>query len=1202
MGKKHIETVKDFQTSINIALDLYDDRKIENFIPTVSAIKIIEEILLSTNINSTQRAKMLVGAYGRGKSHIVLVALSVLFKKNKEIFARVLEKIKSYNKDMYEFISSYIESDRKILPIVISGNGSTLSQSFLLGLQQTLKNEDLEELIPDTNYSAVIATIENWKDNYPETYEKLKEKLEQPITNFILKIKEYDFESYKRFELIYPQLTSGSSFNPFNGIDIVDLYEKVAIKLKEKGYLGIYVVYDEFSKYLEGNIENTGNNEVKLLQDFAEKCNRSGSLQLHLLLISHKELSNYFSKNLTKEKIDAWTGVSGRFKEILVQDNFEQTYDVISQVIKKDEKYWKKFQIKYKDNFEILQESTTITEGLNVGREDRENIIKGCYPLHPISTFILPRISEKIAQNERTLFTFLSAEQKYTLNSYLKTYDEDKFKIITPDYIFDYFDPLLKKENYNSDIYKTYKLLKTVLVKVEENSLESKILKTIALIYFIEQFERIAPTRDTIIEIYKSEYSVETIIEVLKKLQEKECIVYLKLSNNYLKIKESSGVDIENEIIRYREKHLTKIPYIDLLNNLPFDNFLYPTRYNDENEIMRYFNFVFIKSGDIYSKRYLEIRDEFSDGVVFGVIPASQDNIEDLQEKLKSEIKDEQMIFILPKKYKNISSLIYRYKSIEELKRLAQDDSVLRDEYELIQNDLQEVIFNYIDSFVRPERLEVEYYYLGEKRGIYRKAHLSNLLSDICEKIFYKTPLINNETINKNIISTATLNSRNKIVRKLLDNVLEENLSLRGTGQEVTIVRSLLLNKGILKKNIYDNLEINLDIEDEKLKNILKIIDGFLSKEIISNWRNFKELYDRLLLPENNIGIKRGVIPIYLALLIHKYKKFLIIKNNEVEEKIDVELLNKINENPESYSVYIEDWNEEKGNYLTELTKIFDEYTVGDNGGLNNFKYQVGSMKQWYLSLPKYSKETISEYVGEDQYQEIERVKKEFLNSLKLEIDNPREYIFEKLMNIYGYNKLDLDILQDIKRTKVYFEGLLEKLKLRLIEDVKKIFSKNSDQSLISIMKNWEEELNEKTKEHIFNKNESRVLELIRSSKNNEIVFIEKIARMLTSLRVEDWNNSIIIKFLQEVKEFKITVEEFNSNSLNKEEGKNNSYKITFVNENGNEQAKTFDKVEYTRRASLLYNDLLSSIDEMGESISQQEIRQILIEILEKFC
>ena len=124
MGK-NIDIVKDFQTSINIAFDLNDDRKIENFIPTISAIRLLEELFLSIDANCTQRAKMLVGAYGRGKSHIVLVALSLLFKKNRDLFTKILVRIKEYNENMYEFVNSYLESDKKILPIVITDRKST---------------------------------------------------------------------------------------------------------------------------------------------------------------------------------------------------------------------------------------------------------------------------------------------------------------------------------------------------------------------------------------------------------------------------------------------------------------------------------------------------------------------------------------------------------------------------------------------------------------------------------------------------------------------------------------------------------------------------------------------------------------------------------------------------------------------------------------------------------------------------------------------------------------------------------------------------------------------------------------------------------------------------------------------------------------------------------------------------------------------
>lgn len=60
----------------------------------------------------------------------------------------------------------------------------------------------------------------------------------------------------------------------------------------------VYVIYDEFSKYLEANISEASVSDTKMLQDFAEKCNRSGTSQMHLMLISHKEIANYLARNV----------------------------------------------------------------------------------------------------------------------------------------------------------------------------------------------------------------------------------------------------------------------------------------------------------------------------------------------------------------------------------------------------------------------------------------------------------------------------------------------------------------------------------------------------------------------------------------------------------------------------------------------------------------------------------------------------------------------------------------------------------------------------------------------------------------------------------------------------------------------------------------------------------------------------------------
>lgn len=77
-----ISVASGFQSSVNIAYDINDESKLKNYIPTKAALKLLEEVLLSTSKESTDRARILIGPYGKGKSHIVLMVLSILMKKD----------------------------------------------------------------------------------------------------------------------------------------------------------------------------------------------------------------------------------------------------------------------------------------------------------------------------------------------------------------------------------------------------------------------------------------------------------------------------------------------------------------------------------------------------------------------------------------------------------------------------------------------------------------------------------------------------------------------------------------------------------------------------------------------------------------------------------------------------------------------------------------------------------------------------------------------------------------------------------------------------------------------------------------------------------------------------------------------------------------------------------------------------------------
>ncbi|MGL6292002.1 hypothetical protein [Eubacterium aggregans] len=520
-----ISIASGFQYSVNISYDLNSDDKLRNFIPTKFALSFLEDTLSNTNTSSTNRARILIGAYGKGKSHIVLTVLALLMKKDLNLFNNLMPRVKE-DSALLQLVNNYYESNKKLLPVIITGSNTNLTQAFLLALQRTFSDNDMLDIMPDSNYTVAVSVILRWKEEFPDTYLRFKKLIDAPIKSFIDQLENYDITSYETFEKIYPKLTAGSIFNPFLGFDVVELYENVALAIKKNGFSGLYVVYDEFSKYLEANITDASISDVKMLQDFAEKCNRSGDTQMHLLLISHKEISNYID-NLPRQKVDGWRGVSERFTHIHLNNNFSQTYEIISTVIQKDYAAWSDFCEKQYKDFDALKhryEKHPIFMDTN-GKLDAT--LHGCYPLHPVSTFILPRLSEKVAQNERTLFTFLSAEGISTLTSFIKKNDMSKFNLLTPDVLYDYFEPLFKKEVYASEVHSFFILTSAILSKLEDE-IEKKIVKTISLVYILQQFERLTPTIEEIVGVFSTSYLVKEIRRAINNLIECEYVIYIK--------------------------------------------------------------------------------------------------------------------------------------------------------------------------------------------------------------------------------------------------------------------------------------------------------------------------------------------------------------------------------------------------------------------------------------------------------------------------------------------------------------------------------------------------------------------------------------------------------------------------------------------------------------------------------------------------
>lgn len=1197
-----ISIASGFQYSVNIGYDLGNNDKLKNFIPTKSALSLIEDILLSVAPTSNDRARVLIGAYGKGKSHIVLTILSLLLKRDLSLFEKLLPKVKE-NSKLYQLLLNYYDSDNKILPVVISGSNTSLTQAFLLSLQRTLSEHGLLSAMPETNYKAAVEAIKRWEKDYPGTFSKFQQSVESTVEDFIDRLGNYDITAYETFEQVYPALTAGSVFNPFLGFDVVELYESVAKSLKSKGYSGLYVVYDEFSKFLEANIVDASVSDTKMLQDFAEKCCRSGQLQLHLMLISHKEISNYIDR-LPKEKTDGWRGVSERFKHIHMNNNFSQTYEIISSVIQHKEPLWSHFCDTHVRDIKALFANYEKHLIFVDAEHEVNTAIMGCFPLHPVSTFILPRLSERIAQNERTLFTFLSAEGTVTLPAFLDGYRND-FTLVTPDLIYDYFEPLLKKEVYAGEIHSTYVLTSRILNQIPEGTLESRIVKTISLIYILEQFERLSPTKEQIIRIFSSTFESAEITQAISNLVEKEFVIYLKRSNGFLKLKQTSGVDIQQKIHDLVEVQSKRAASKDVLNNSNIDNYLYPSRYNDEHEMTRFFDFWFISGTEVTDSVDWNIKSESydADGVIYGIIPDSEEDLPKLKEiLLRTSQGHDRYIFVLPKHYKDIEAISREYAAVMRLRDQAADDPILFDEYDVVFADLQEVITGFIGGFTHPESLRSVFIHDGQLLNIRRKSGLTEVMSQICDRVYCMTPIINNESVNKNEITSTAQNSRNKIVSALLRRELEPNLGLSGTGQEVSILRSTLIRTGVWSDE-GGIAQINMYPNDPSMRNMMASIESFILDCRQMGRICFSELYNRLTSPEFHIGLRLGLIPIYVAAVLHNYRQQTVINDRFGPVPTSADVLTQINSDPSSFSLEYLDWNPEKENYIARLANAFSDYIIEAEKAGNSYDYVANAMHRWYMALPKYSKESTMKPGGE----RLPRKQLEVIKLLRQNISSS-DLLFKKLPEGMEAPE-DFDyIAGEVIAAKVSFDNLLLELKNRLIAETRLAFLAEKDRdsdttsSIIDVVKDWCDRLDQKSFEQLFPDGTDRFLKLLKTVTNDEDLFITRLAKLATGLRIEDWDKKTASQYYEALSKYIQTAKDFHSTVISESINNTMSYQVIFADDTGTSTTRRFGKVAISTRGKLLFNQITASLEAMGHSISEQEKRQILMEVLKKLC
>lgn len=1194
-----VEINQNFQKSIHIRMDYNQIDKIKSYIPTKASIQVLDRYLEGLGKKEGDRATMLIGPYGKGKSHLLLVLVALLSKvnridqKRREVLEELVTKIGKVSPGTETRIKEIFVKKQVYLPVFVTATSKDMDKAFLLALKEGLEQEGLADISPDTYFEKAIEVIRQWETQYPKTYQeflKILEEQGETVSHIENRLKQYDHRILTQFQEIYPRLTAGSVFEPMVQMDVAELYKEVNRTLCQNyGYRGILLIFDEFSKFLEGYPTESIAAVMELIQRISEAADRTKEEEIHMILVAHKAVKEY--KNLLEDRvINAYLGIEGRLAEVRFTVSMKNGFELISHALPKKEALFGKF-IEKKDWYQRIQkESYQLQYFRNHFREEKEFeeiVMKGCFPMLPVTAYLLLRISECAVQNERTVFTFLAHKEPHSLAEFLEKHKDDE-NYMCADSVYDYFYHVFKHDNSNVRFHNEWLKTEYALSQVDSPE-KAKIIKTLALLRMVGRADEMYPKDETI--RLGTGLSKEVFQECMEELKEEQVLFYRSKTRTYA-FRNNIGVDVEKEI-RERVTHkFTNLSVCNEMEKISELTYELPRRYNQTYYITRYFQYCFMEL-----ETFLNLSDSnflfessFSDGKIIALIKREEISPKMICDRLEA-LGDPRILVVLPEEKFSQQENIEKLLAICDLKEdtvFLEENKALIQELSIYEEDLRFEINAALEQDFFPLREKCSFYHKKEEHEVevYEGSKLlprvNRLLSDICQQYYGTTPKINNELINKRELSAPILKARRHLVDQFLQ---KEELSSyqKGTSPEATIYRAVFIRTGLLSFEDSEMVTI-----DPGAKAVVREIENFIlgaaGKKVC-----FKELYQ--LLQGKKYGMRKGVMPLYLAYVLSGWEDMPILYLDRREVSLDGKILENINHTPERYFLYVEVENAWKRKYLSGLEKLFlqDYDQKGTNRG-NRIKQIADGMYEWYCSLPQCSRQYVPQDVEENIQKGIRTFSKVFS---KLEY-NPREVLFERLPEGFEAGEEYETLLEEITSMKEELDGYFITLQKKAVKVLRERLCLSAKGDLLTELKAWGER--ENTGQFVYSIKTNRLISLIEKlDTHDEIRIVEEISREILDLHIADWKAGTLEEFagiLQIICQEKVSLQEQET------EGEDVK-RIRFTNSEGVEVERCFHAKEEDNNARFFENELLSVLDEFKDGLETNQKLSVMMKIIE---
>jgi hypothetical protein len=599
------------------------------------------------------------------------------------------------------------------------------------------------------------------------------------------------------------------------GTEVIDDFISRLIEL----HGNVVLLIDEFGKFLEQSVFDPLDIDLMVLQHLAERAARSNG-QFILITIQHSSIASY-SERAGVLAHNEWRKVQGRFADLSFILPIDQVLTLVDSAILQN------FLADVRSWFEIRL--NRIRLDLPNVNDQRWSTLAGAAPLHPMTTLLLwPVFRSTLAQNERSLFSFLCSHEPYGFSEFLfrtrtdvESNDFDGFYRL--DALYDYVVAALGTGLNASGYSIRFAEAETALDRISTTAplLSSRLVKAVLLLNLFGDRVGLSASHEYLRLAFAdgigvSQSEVDSAIEYL----ENESILVYRSHLRAFSIWEGSDMKIDELF----DKARTSVEALSM-HQLLDESIDCPPRIARGHYLrtgsLRYFDVVInAESPDLFWNLVKDSIDRSSaDGVIFHLLAASDEAFTRFQRTITEKStkdgsnRDRPVLFGISRPALGLNDALrdlVAWERIRHTEPKLESDRVARNEVDLRIRAARKKVEPLLGGLLGLPGHEFDpalsrWFLSGEEIHFPNRLYFFHQLSAVCDRAYSSAPPLHNELLNRNLLSSAAAKARRNLLDAMLHNEQRENLGIVGHPPELSMYQSTLAQSGIhsYQGNVY---------------------------------------------------------------------------------------------------------------------------------------------------------------------------------------------------------------------------------------------------------------------------------------------------------------------------------------------------------------------------------------------------------------